>query len=273
MRHLKCCWLILLFCFLVGAVSAPTAHAGQAAGPNWKVTLGGWFAIDSSYDENPGDQATGKVWGDFDTNWYSFVLERRLTDRFLIDAGYTRGDIQENRMYLHTTSSYTDISGYANKFHGTGYFRIIESGASYLDGSLALYYNAANKSFSDKVTNGVLTNPGEWGDYTIDWFGAALGARGRYMLVPAFGFGGKLAVSPYVSNHTEVTGYGAPMKDSTTGWGYNFEASAVWIPGLSTVEVEAGYRGERIYFMAPSGSSFDLDIRYGGPFIEVSYRF
>ncbi|MFH1981984.1 MAG: hypothetical protein ABIL58_09065 [Pseudomonadota bacterium] len=273
MRHLKCCWLIFLVFFLVGAVGAPTALAEQAAGPKWKVTLGGWFANDSSYDENPGSQTSGKVWGDFATNWYALVFEGRLSDRFLFDVGYTRGDIQKNRMYLHATSSYTEISGFANKFHGTGYYRLIEDAGSYLDGSLALYYNAANKSFSDKVTNGVLTNPGEWGDYSINWFGAALGARGRYMLVPVFGFGGKLGVSPYVSNNTEVTGYGPVMKESANGWGYNGEVSAVWIPGLSGFEVEAGYRYERIYFNEPSASSFDLDIRYGGPFVEVSYRF
>jgi len=54
---------------------------------------------------------------------------------------------------------------------------------------------------------------------------------------------------------------------------YCMDASVLWLPEGTAVELEAGYRLDRICFNEPSASGFDLDIRYGGPFVELSYRF
>lgn len=256
---------VVVLAGLLGTTSASWAG-------DWRISLEGWSAFQSRFDENPGPETAGHVWGEFGTQYLTGTAEYRIIGGLL--AGVTAGYlvILDNTMYLHSNDTFTHFNGDAWQVVGNAYYRFWESDKNYADIGAGYQYVSAVKRFFDFTTLGTVTNPGNWGTYKINYSGAIYVVRGQLWPLADFGLSGCVTGSPVMVNATEVSGYGPVLQESAVGLRYRLEGALLWAPAAGW-QAALGYRYEDLYFQEPSPTSFDLSIIYGGPFLSVAWTF
>jgi len=248
------------------------AMASSAFAADWKFSLEGWSALQSRFNENPGPETTGHVWGKFDTQYLTGTAEYRVLGGLI--AGLTAGYLMifNNTMYLHSKDTFTTFDGNATQVVANLYYRFWEQDKNRVDIGAGYQYVQAIKQFYDLTSLDTVINPGKWGNYKITYSGEVFNLRDEFWPLPQFGVSAGVVGSPAMSNATEVTGYGPVQKETTTGLRFRFEGALRWEPAPRW-EAALGYRYEDLYFQEPDPASFDLAIVYGGPFVSVGYSF
>lgn len=261
---------ILLAAFMAVCLASATAFAEDE---RLDISLTGFYAFDSTYDENPmpGIADQSYIWGDFDSIYGNLDFKLRIYKKLFFFGGFRYGAILPNTMYLNSLQNSLTIGGSVWGFHADLAYRLKETDLATMDVYVGFLYGNGVKQFYDYTEAGTVVSAGNFGNYAIALFGPEIGVCGRVSGSCGLGLSADLNVSPYYENATVVAGWTPePMEESAAGWRYKFEAAGTWT--LDTFYLGVGMSYEMIYYGYGDFATHDLTIRYAGPFLRVGLK-
>jgi hypothetical protein len=237
-----------------------------------KVTVDEWHAVNTQYTEVSTPRTAIGPHGELDTDFVKLMVEKGFGN-IILEGGAKAGSIHKKTMYLtYDETSWVRINGsiYGGEFNG--YYRFGDR-ATYVDLGAGYSFAWTTKEFYDYYENGVAqaNRTGNFGRFKMNHQVLAAKMRLRAMSGD-FGLEGKGSYGK-AWNKTHVVGWdGGPTTERADGYDYQFDIAGVWQPSKQT-ELKAGYRHERLCFDPATPAGHDLDVKYNGPFIAVSWIF
>lgn len=226
-----------------------------------------WNASNSTFSEYP-ELGTGRVFGDFDTSFFTLRSEFYISSMVRGNMNISYGIINENIMTIDNQATTIRFDGTVWNTKVNAAYALVEDDGSFIDAEVGFYFAKGIKKFYDKTISGTLVTPGNWGEYRITYYGPQVGVHGRQTLFTPIALDAAFVWRPALFNSTSVTGL---EDESTDGHGYEYSVALASDIG-PTVSLFAGYAYENIYFN-PTEISYDLTIEYAGLFFGAGVSF
>lgn len=265
---MKKTWAYIVLLVLV------TPLTGYAAGPlsGWSASIDMWMANTSNFDENPGPETAGHVWGDFPTTFYSATITKDIITGVQAEVRLGTLTMNPSTMYLHSEDLSTEFDGSGMQFLGRLNYHLLDLWGLKVDVGAGYHTVSAVKNFYNQTSMATVVQPGNWGEYKIQYSGPVATLKASWKTPMGFGVGGHIDGAPMITNHTEVfDGTNTTLEDAS-GLRYCMSGHVSYSL-LPFLDILVGYQYEDIYFEEPSPDSFDLAIKYSGFFAKTILAF